>query len=143
MVVTKKCKYCKNDFKALESKLKVGKAKFCSKDCYNEYRKSNSKVKTENDRKRLNCMYQKKSKYGLDEKQYLNLFKVQNNKCQICKIPFTEVRACVDHNHETNKVRGLLCDNCNTALGLFKDTIHNLENAIKYLKNNGDVTQPG
>jgi hypothetical protein len=40
----------------------------------------------------------------------------------------------VDHDHETNKIRGLLCSRCNTGLGLFFDNISNLENAILYLK---------
>lgn len=40
----------------------------------------------------------------------------------------------IDHDHNTNKVRGLLCSNCNTALGKFKDDILILEEAIRYLK---------
>ena len=40
----------------------------------------------------------------------------------------------VDHCHETGKIRGLLCHNCNRALGLFKDNVEFLERAILYLK---------
>lgn len=42
-------------------------------------------------------------------------------------------RLFVDHNHETKKVRGLLCTNCNAGLGMFKDSIEKLELAIDYL----------
>lgn len=46
----------------------------------------------------------------------------------------------VDHCHDTGIVRGLLCHNCNRALGLFKDKIEVLKNAIKYLE--GATTIP-
>lgn len=60
----------------------------------------------------------------------------QNNLCYICKNPETSTRnnyLCVDHNHETGKIRGLLCNSCNRALGYFKDNITLLQNAINYL----------
>jgi hypothetical protein len=44
---------------------------------------------------------------------------------------------CVDHDHETNKVRGLLCNSCNKALGLFKDSPNILNQAINYLGTHG------
>jgi len=40
----------------------------------------------------------------------------------------------VDHCHTSNKIRGLLCTNCNTSLGGFKESVSNLENAVKYIK---------
>jgi hypothetical protein len=40
----------------------------------------------------------------------------------------------IDHDHKNNKIRGLLCAICNQALGLFKDNIKNLQEAIKYLE---------
>ncbi len=59
----------------------------------------------------------------------------QNNKCDICKIPFENDNWCVDHCHDKGHVRGLLCELCNRGIGHFKDNITKLENAIKYLKN--------
>lgn len=41
----------------------------------------------------------------------------------------------IDHNHQTGKVRGLLCANCNNGLGFFMDNIENLKEAIRYLEN--------
>jgi len=79
-----------------------------------------------------------KKKYKLSLKDYNDLCIQQDNKCLICN---TDVfvgkgkKLHVDHCHKTGKIRGLLCQNCNTGLGQFKDNINNLENAIKYLKN--------
>jgi len=77
--------------------------------------------------------------YGIDitHETYLKMLNEQNNKCAICLISTVEYEKLlsVDHCHVTDVVRGLLCNNCNLALGGFKDSIENLENAIKYLKN--------
>lgn len=75
----------------------------------------------------------RKRLYGLDgiehfEKQR----KLQKGKCAICKRKLN--KACSDHNHETGKWRGLLCDNCNRGMGLLKDDIMTLQAAIAYLK---------
>ena len=56
----------------------------------------------------------------------------QDNRCAICGA-MPKKPLFVDHCHVTGKVRGLLCVSCNTALGLLKDSITALEQAIKYL----------
>jgi hypothetical protein len=61
----------------------------------------------------------------------------QEHKCKGCKRDFSEVakgRLHVDHCHTSGKVRGLLCHNCNLALGLLKDKIEVLANLIVYLE---------
>lgn len=72
-----------------------------------------------------------KYRYGLSLDEYISMFAAQNNQCAICK---QEVRLCVDHDHETDKVRGLLCFKCNAALGLFNDSVDVLSRASDYLK---------
>ena len=66
--------------------------------------------------------------------------KRQNYKCAICdKIPEpygNHTKLVIDHCHEKNKIRSLLCDKCNKGLGHFQDSIKNLQNAIKYLEGN-------
>lgn len=71
-------------------------------------------------------------KYGISENEYQEMYSNQNGKCWICQGTFDKLN--VDHCHNTNVVRGLLCSLCNTSLGGFKDSIQNLERAILYLK---------
>ena len=56
---------------------------------------------------------------------------MNTRKCKKCGIekPFLVV----DHDHETGKVRGLLCNRCNLATGLFEDSTINLRSAVRYL----------
>lgn len=75
--------------------------------------------------------YNRKRLYGLSETQYQNLLK-QYPYCAICCAPWV-TSPNIDHCHQTNKVRGLLCKDCNTGLGHFKDDIANLQSAIVYL----------
>lgn len=70
----------------------------------------------------------------------------QNHLCAICKTEGFKMHKgvyyslVVDHCHATKKVRGALCNNCNRALGLFKDDINRLKAAIRYLE--GATTIP-
>ena len=77
-----------------------------------------------------------KMKYGLELTEYEKMNEEQNGLCLICGQPEQCSRnkfLAVDHCHETNNIRGLLCSNCNRALGLFKDSVEILKNAINYL----------
>jgi len=58
-------------------------------------------------------------RYGLSDDAYNAILARQHGACGVCKR--TGLELCVDHDHATNKVRGLLCQNCNKALGLFQD----------------------
>ncbi|XGI80677.1 endonuclease VII domain-containing protein [Enterobacter hormaechei] len=78
--------------------------------------------------------------YGISLEDYDEMFEKQNGLCAICKQPETckssgggVKRLAVDHNHESGKVRSLLCTACNQGLGQFKDNISYLSNAITYL----------
>lgn len=78
-----------------------------------------------------------KRKYNINEEYYNNLLKNQNNSCAICKTPFIDFsrrNLHLDHNHKNNKVRGILCIYCNNLLGLAKEDINILSNAIEYIK---------
>jgi hypothetical protein len=84
-----------------------------------------------------------KNKYGITFAIYRKMYLDQERKCAICgkheplhidkRLPFV-----VDHCHSTNIVRGLLCNRCNLAIGMFKDDPISLRNAFRYLT--GDVT---
>jgi hypothetical protein len=59
----------------------------------------------------------------------------QNCGCAICSEKAPEHKSlCVDHNHKTGKIRGLLCGNCNLMIGLVKDNPTILRHAITYLE---------
>ena len=69
--------------------------------------------------------------YNLSHEDWLKMWEAQNGKCAICGKIFTKPSdACVDHNHETDEVRGLLCNKCNVGIGFFKENIVLLKNAI-------------
>jgi hypothetical protein len=97
-------------------------------------RKASKKWRENNKEKVLNKRYQER--YGISYQDYCNLLKEQNHKCAICGIDEVDSRSnklCVDHDHETGKVRQLLCHNCNCGLGHFQDNVSVLEEALKYL----------
>ena len=70
-------------------------------------------------------------KYGISEEDYCVMLVRQNFRCYICHKIGDLV---VDHNHETRKVRALLCAGCNSAIGFAKEDISILENMISYIK---------
>lgn len=79
--------------------------------------------------RRAGAIYQ----YNLTAGQYRLLLDSQNNKCASCSDLLAD-KPCVDHNHQTNNVRGILCHKCNKALGFFKENVDTMEKAIRYLK---------
>lgn len=70
-------------------------------------------------------------RYGISIEDIEKLLKI--NKCQICNKKLKNSQKCVDHNHATGEIRGILCVQCNAGLGNFYDNENNLLNAIKYL----------
>jgi hypothetical protein len=81
-----------------------------------------------------------KNTYGSSLKEVESLLESQNNLCFICEEVGFKMNEHVhsplnvDHCHTTGVVRGLLCHNCNRALGLFKDSVDRLKRAISYLE---------
>jgi hypothetical protein len=115
--------------------LKCGYDSWCRK-CKSPSTKAWAKKQT---KAKKGQMYRKsimKKKYGLTETDYLKLISDQGGKCAICPTILSETRICVDHCHTTGKIRGLLCMNCNTGLGHFKDNTELLNSAIQYLQLN-------
>lgn len=63
-----------------------------------------------------------KQKYGITHEEYQAMVDERNNCCDICKQQPRDGRyLVVDHCHKTGKIRGLLCDACNTGIGLLGD----------------------
>jgi hypothetical protein len=103
---------------------------------YRERKLAENRVYREENREELNAQWYEKwmtdaafregrrarrlMKYGLSPADFDRMAIEQNGLCAICRRK-PQRWLCVDHCHTTNKVRGLLCDNCNTALGLLDD----------------------
>lgn len=88
-------------------------------------------------RARTSYVYRLREQYGMEMEDYERLLAEQGGGCGICgrKKPTKGKRYfCVDHCHETGKVRGLLCYNCNVAVGHFRNSVALLEKAIGYLR---------
>ncbi len=81
-----------------------------------------------------------KNKYGLSSEDYQKMIKEQDNVCKICGKPEAGYpgKLSVDHNHETGKIRGLLCHGCNCGIGFLKEDPEILKRAIAYLRESND-----
>ena len=77
-----------------------------------------------------------KRRFGIDLDAYNEMLQEQGGQCLICGATESHGghRLAVDHDHETGKIRGLLCKSCNVGLGNFYDNIEFLDKAIAYLK---------
>ena len=74
-------------------------------------------------------------RYGVTEAE----IKALPTACEICN---SQEKLCVDHNHLTNKLRGILCNNCNLLLGYFLEDAQRVFNAMHYLiRKDGNVGQ--
>lgn len=83
------------------------------------------------------------SRYGLPKHGYSSMLRNQRHCCNICRkhqrdLPST---LCVDHCHTTGKVRGLLCNKCNTAIGLLEESLKTVRSAARYLKKHQTTLQ--
>lgn len=75
--------------------------------------------------------YLRRRKFGLEPSDIEAMLREQGGRCAICRIE--EENLGVDHCHDTGIIRGLLCNNCNTAIGLLKHERRRCESAIEYL----------
>ena len=77
-------------------------------------------------------------RYNLPAGSYNKMLLAQNSSCKICGVKdnlrHKKNLFCIDHNHETGEVRGLLCGRCNSVIGLSDENINILSNVIKYIK---------
>jgi hypothetical protein len=143
----KNCSICKKekdlDLFSRDKYKKDGRQAEC-KDCNAEYYDKNKKRYHEAYRKRYlanteeflknNANRKYKHRYGITTEAKEKMIFEQDGKCLICQNAFQDTKdQNVDHNHETKKVRGILCNNCNKGLGLFQDNFELLVSASKYL----------
>ena len=111
----------------------TGRASWCL-ECNRKWARENVAKHPERERESW-----RRSQYGLDQATYERMLADHDNCCAICTKPFTFTekksdRPHIDHDHETGRIRGLLCHRCNYGLGTFEDRVETLESAIAYLK---------
>jgi hypothetical protein len=94
-----------------------------------EYQKSYKERNKEKYRK-IQKTYELKTRYNLSYEEYEKMLEDQDGKCAICG---NEEQLHVDHCHDTERVRGLLCMPCNIGLGMFRDNKDNLIKASEYV----------
>lgn len=111
------CKYCLIEFKPEYTQ------KYCSSDCQKEAARERAQNR--------DPVEKRAKRYGLTVEEFNSLGEQQQWKCGIC---LENRELVIDHCHDSNQVRGLLCSQCNSALGFFRDNISNFERAIKYLE---------
>lgn len=78
-----------------------------------------------------------RQRYGVSEEQYAEMMERAGGVCEICGRVPSEVSkkgACVDHCHDSSKVRGILCAPCNSGIGSLQDDPAVLRKAIEYLE---------
>jgi hypothetical protein len=116
------------------------RCKTCAKqDAKTSYENNKEAVKSRQRKKYCSVERRKRTLmegYNLTVDQYDQMYQDQKGACKICEKNFS--RLCVDHDHKSGKVRGLLCDRCNLMLGQSLDNISTLSNAITYLESSRD-----
>ena len=137
----KQCTICKKE-RALSCFSKAGRGNTLRSDCKQCNAKRYKKWKEKNRASYLESTTNSglKIRYGIDLTQYEKLLEEQKGKCKICGTtkPGRKgiKRFSIDHCHKTNKIRGLLCMPCNTAIGLLKEDPNLFDAAKQYLKCN-------
>lgn len=109
------------------------------KECVKSY--SSSRIKRmmaiPNEREKVILARRKnkiKRKFNISEEEYKNIYK-RKQQCEICKTTDNKGKPfCIDHNHGTGIMRGLLCNKCNLGISFFNDDPVISNNMTKYLK---------
>ncbi len=96
-------------------------------------------VEANAERQRAHARVSNIRRYGLTMDAYHAMLQEQSWRCAICGCSFLVLpgmkaeRPCVDHDHVTGAVRGLLCNQCNATIGMAGDRVDVLAKAIAYL----------
>lgn len=111
--------------------------KYCCVKCMGQFHwnKQGTKYRNSDKGKQTMFAWRLRTLFGLTIDEYNQMLENQNHSCKICGIQEPMGYGWhVDHCHETNKVRGILCQKCNQGIGLFSDKVETLQKAIQYLE---------
>lgn len=130
------CCYCRAELPTTEfhrnrnlSDGLAGRCKPCNNDYKKRWRKKNPELNklTKGTWKPIRRF----RKYGITPCDFTRMRIERGDRCDVCGTVYPKLA--IDHDHETGRVRGLLCLNCNTGLGQFRDSVELLNAAIRYL----------
>lgn len=134
METLKVCNLCKANLPDSSYGLKKGRLQSRCNPCKAKWMKDY--ISTPKGKKSQKDSYYK-SKYRMSFDDVKELVEKQGNRCRICHSIFNgyllSESPCVDHNHTTGKVRGVLCNSCNRGIGYLRDNPMYLMNAAQYL----------
>ena len=118
-----------------KSKNTKDKYTYQCKECQNIYQRQRNEIHPLD--KEYASNYRLKRTYGITLEDKNRMVREQDNKCAICGIQSDSLA--VDHNHNTGKIRELLCNGCNSGLGHFRENTITLKKAIEYLNKHKDI----
>ena len=128
----KTCSYC-GETKQLEEFNKSSRGKFGTRSNCRECQHKDEAGRYTSTTGAVKALRQRlKTRYNLTLEQYNEMVENQNKACAICGC--VPEKLLIDHCHTTNNIRGLLCNQCNSMLGMAHDNIETLQVAIKYLQ---------
>ena len=147
------CKTCRVEKLLSEFNIKHGTKNLSyrneCKDCEHKWKAEHYKTISVKERKKRKVYYKNNlershgwylnGKFGISREDYEKMLANQNNRCAICETvrPSRQARIknfAVDHDHETGKIRALLCSTCNTGIGHLKHSPDLLRKAANYLE---------
>lgn len=106
---------------------------YCKECAKAKARERHAKFKDDPTFKRKQKDKELRWRYGITLEQRVSMLEGQGYQCDICFVEIDD-RAHTDHDHKTGKVRGILCTNCNRALGHFQEDTDILQAAMDYLE---------
>ena len=125
------CRVCEKELPVEKFEMNGNTRRNQCNSCRFQQKKNRPSYITRIQPKRLNNHLRQ---YRLTIDDYNEMLEKQNGVCAICKTnPYPHKKLCVDHDHSTGVVRGLLCDLCNRGIGLMRDDVEILASAIGYL----------
>ena len=136
----RKCSKC-GETKLLQdfhkNRANVGGLRYECKACHKAYQKRYNKSAKGAEIKKNN---ERKLRYGVDNAWVEEQKARQGGICPICEMDLDKPRGergfCIDHDHDTGEIRGLLCNSCNRGLGFLSDNPDRTHRATKYLDDN-------
>lgn len=140
---SKVCRICEVEKPHTEYYLRSnGKVRNECKACSSKAASKNYKKEGVKERHREASRRSSLKRYGITQEVFDEMYNNQNGKCKICSTEVLKIGelgdlarvACVDHCHDSGKVRGILCRACNSGIGHLRDDVNILKLAIEYLE---------